>query len=119
MNSHIVTAGGCEECVVLKIELNQYVGRQIREFREHRLPLTQQGLADRLGVSRPSIANIERGRQQLTVSQLVAIAAVFGVPPCDFLPKQDESDSADGIADTLPPDVSPEIIRWLESSRSA
>lgn len=43
-----------------------------------RLRLTQAELAARLGASGPYVANIEAGRENLTVGQLAAIADVLG-----------------------------------------
>lgn len=43
--------------------------------------LTQQELADRIGLSRPSIANVETGRQQVLLGDLYEYAAALGVSP--------------------------------------
>lgn len=40
--------------------------------------LTQEALAEAAGMSRPSIANIERGRQDLPLTRAVALAGALG-----------------------------------------
>lgn len=42
--------------------------------------LTQQGLADRAGCSKQTVWRVETGKQDPTVSQLVAFARALGVP---------------------------------------
>lgn len=56
---------------------SQLAGMAVRSART-RLGLTQAELAARLGASGPYIANIEAGRENITVGQLAAIADVFG-----------------------------------------
>ncbi|MFQ5891076.1 MAG: helix-turn-helix transcriptional regulator [Gemmatimonadota bacterium] len=51
--------------------------------RRHRLQLdglTQQELADRVGVSRQTILSIERGRYNPSVGLALRLAETFGVP---------------------------------------
>lgn len=43
------------------------------------LGLTQQEIADRIGVSRASIANVERGRQKVLLHQVYALARVLAL----------------------------------------
>ena len=55
------------------------IGQRIRHIRLAR-DLAQQALADRAGVGRSTIANIETDRQQVQVPQLIGIARVLDVP---------------------------------------
>lgn len=48
--------------------------------------LTQVELAARIGLSRPSIANIESGRQAVLAHVLAAIAGALGVETAALLP---------------------------------
>lgn len=60
------------------IEVQQLLGVRIRE-RRRQLGLTQGALALRAGLSRPSIANLEAGRQNVGLRQLVSVAAALHV----------------------------------------
>jgi transcriptional regulator with XRE-family HTH domain len=48
--------------------------------------LSQQELADRVSLSRPSIVNIELGRQGISLDQLFVLAAALGVSAAELLP---------------------------------
>ena len=65
--------------------LNERVGQLIRHHRK-RLNLTQHQLAKRIGLSRPSIANIERGQQNILVHQLYDLASALHVSADALLP---------------------------------
>jgi len=55
------------------------LGRRLRRFRE-RAGFTQHGLADRSGVARTIIANLERGeRAGITLSNALRIADALGI----------------------------------------
>ena len=60
------------------------VGERVRSLRAGR-GLTQLSLAERSGISRPSIANVEAGRQNVSLRQLCALAAALGVAVEDIL----------------------------------
>jgi transcriptional regulator with XRE-family HTH domain len=55
------------------------VGRRIAELRRER-GLTQERLAERLGIAANALQRIELGMQNLTVRSLVRLANGFGVP---------------------------------------
>lgn len=48
--------------------------------------LTQEGLAKRVGLSRTSITNIEKGRQHINLHMLYMLSDSIGVRPSDLLP---------------------------------
>lgn len=48
--------------------------------------LTQEELAGHMGRSRASVANVEAGRQNLTLITLFRFADTLGIPPADLLP---------------------------------
>ncbi len=50
--------------------------------------LTQQGLADRLDICRATVANVESGRQNLTLVRLFAFAEGLGVPALSLVPTE-------------------------------
>jgi len=55
------------------------VQNQLRHYRRQHGELTQQQLADRVGVSRQTIVSIERGRYNPTVGLALALAHALGV----------------------------------------
>jgi len=54
--------------------------------RRRQLKMKQEGLAKRAGISRASLANIERGRQSVLVHVLYSIAKALEIPPSQLLP---------------------------------
>lgn len=70
---------------VLRDRLYKQIGSRIAAAREGKL--TQLELARRVGMSRPAIANIERGEQQIYVHQLMAFADALGLSIADLLPQ--------------------------------
>ena len=60
------------------------VGRRLAEERR-RLGLTQEALAEKLGVSAKYLQRIEAGRQNLTLGSLVTLARALGKKPLDLL----------------------------------
>jgi len=80
-----------EELIKIKSRLKELdnasrsvLGRNMVYWRKQR-GITQQELADRLGQSRPSLANIERGRNNTPVNTLLRICEVLNVTPNDLL----------------------------------
>lgn len=65
--------------------LYRTVGASIRH-RRRELDLTQAKLANRLGISRGTLANIETGRQNLLLHQLYRFAAALDMNVHDLLP---------------------------------
>lgn len=53
------------------------LGRRIAARRKARV-MTQAALAERIGISRAAIANIEAGRQTLTLGQIYDLAGALG-----------------------------------------
>lgn len=64
----------------------QELGQRIREARD-KCSLTQEALAVKLSLTRTSVTNIEKGRQQLLVHTLVQIARALQVEPETLLPE--------------------------------
>jgi len=59
------------------------IGYQISQKRRE-CGLTQAELARRAGLPQPNLSNIEKGRQDITVSTLIRIARTLGLPPANF-----------------------------------
>jgi transcriptional regulator with XRE-family HTH domain len=60
------------------------IGAQLRDLRDQR-GLTQQQVAKTIGLTRSSIANIERGTQHLPLHNWVAICQTLGADPADVI----------------------------------
>lgn len=56
------------------------IRNRIRELRAAHDEMTQQALADRVGVTRQTVNAIELGKYSPTLEMAFRIAAVFGVP---------------------------------------
>ncbi len=56
------------------------VRNHLRRFRRQIDDMTQQDLADQVGVTRQTIVSIERGRYDPSVGLALRIAEAFGVP---------------------------------------
>jgi putative transcriptional regulator len=56
------------------------IRNQIRTLRFHAAEMTQQALAERIGVTRQTVIAIEQGKYSPSLDVAFRIAAVFGVP---------------------------------------
>lgn len=86
------------------------LGRRIREAREEK-HLTQEALATRVSLTRTSVTNIEKGRQQLLVHTLVQISAALNVTPEVLLPPPPLQE-----LDELLKSESPSAQEWIRSA---
>jgi transcriptional regulator with XRE-family HTH domain len=67
----------------------QEFGELLKAARQLHRPLITQGkLAEALGISRPSIANIEKGRQPVQLHLVVKMAEILGVEVGSLIPQQ-------------------------------
>lgn len=70
----------------MKVEpVYRSIGATVRS-RRRQLEWSQEKLAQRLMISRATLANIETGRQRVLVHQLYAFAAALGMKPEQLLP---------------------------------
>lgn len=53
--------------------------------RRTQIDMSQEELADELGLSRVSVANIERGRQRVLLHQAVILSRLLGIPLDEFV----------------------------------
>lgn len=95
--------------------------RRIGSFiavRRNSLGMNQEVLAGRVGISRASLANIERGRQSILVHHLYAIAKELGLRPSDLLPPIDntQSDEALPLPSGLKPDQQRAVTRMFAAA---
>lgn len=70
--------------------LRSVLGAQLRELRRSR-GLTQEGLAEELGVTPRYLAGIERGERNLTLDSVDALAEQLQVPAITLLVQADHS----------------------------
>ena len=71
----------------------RYVGERIRAKRRER-GLSQEGLAAAVGLKRPSMSNIEKGRQNILLHTFHQIADCLNVEAADLLPEKPVASSA-------------------------
>jgi transcriptional regulator with XRE-family HTH domain len=86
------------------------LGARIRDERERR-NVSQELLADRVGLTRTSITNIEKGRQQVLLHTLLEIARALNLKPTRLLP-----DVSQLAQPNVPPNLSKNVSRWIERS---
>lgn len=96
------------------------IGRAIHQLRKQRHPrMSQDELAEVVGLSRASIANIERGHHRVQLHVLYDIANALEVQPHDLLPHSDRQDSPTKVPADLSKDLNPReriaIDRLLKS----
>lgn len=78
------------------------LGRELKRVRRDRR-LTQEDLADRVGLGRTSIVNIEKGEQRIYVHTLLDLARALQVSPAELLPQEPRAVAEiAGEVDTLP-----------------
>src|SRR5690348_12738906 len=81
----------------------RHVGARIAAVRDGERKLTQEALASLVSLSRTSIANIERGRQQLLLHHFFEISKALRVDPTELLPPgKDELVALDSLLARLP-----------------
>lgn len=86
--------------------LYRELGRAIHQLRTQRNPkMSQKALAGAVGISRASIANIERGHHRVQLHVLYDIATALDLEPHDLMPHPDRQDRPT----RLPEDVSKEL----------
>ena len=94
-------------------ETYEALGRAIRERRTAKR-MTQRELAENVGLSRASVANIERGRQSVLVDHLIRFAAALEVRPTDLLPSKPLPKER-----PVEDDLTPEAAAWIQSVRTS
>lgn len=83
------------------------VGARIAKARAGRM--TQDALASKTSLTRTSIINIEKGRQQILVHTLVDISQALQVPMTDLVPDMDD-------VEMLLRDKTRKGVAWVKSS---
>lgn len=87
------------------------LGERVLSARRH-MGISQQQLAERVGLTRTSITNLERGRQKIQIHTLYAIAEALGVGPETLLPA---SPAASGtVHEHLREPLHPDELDWVQ-----
>ena len=99
--------------------MNDSIGAKLRILRRERR-LTQEELADKIGIKRPTISNYEIGRRSPHLSELRRIAEFFGVG-LDYFGVAQKDDIVDLVArakivfesEDIPKDKKEEVYKEL------
>src|SRR5437773_7809680 len=88
------------------------LGARVRA-RRMALHLSQNQLAEQLGLQRTSITNLEKGVQRISAEALVQVARALQVSPVDLLPSADKADVSWPSSPPRP------VLTWIESAATA
>ncbi len=88
------------------------VGSKVRSARLA-AEISQEFLANKVGLTRSSVANLEAGRQRIALHLFVAIAHALNKDACELLPERPQSHRASIISD-----LQEELADSPESMRS-
>lgn len=85
------------------------------QLHRKRLPgMTQDRLANKVGLSRTSITNIEQGRQHVSLHQVYALAEALEVQPEVLLPSGGAVIGTAQAAAKLPPGLDKDLTGWVQ-----
>ena len=90
------------------------VGERIKDLRE-KMKLTQNGLAERAGISQSHLRRVELGQSGITVEHLRLICDVFNITLSDFFAYENVRDEASEIIATLTPMQQKRLLEFLKS----
>lgn len=66
--------------------IDKYISKQVRKYRLAK-NITQEELAEMLGLTRVSVVNMEKGKQSFTVKSLYLLCCIFKITPTDLFPE--------------------------------
>lgn len=86
-----------------------------REWRNHR-GLNQEELADLVGLTGPSISQLENGKQGFTDTTLIALADALNCRPGDLLMRNPlDTEAVWSIWDNIPPERRDQAVKVLKT----
>ena len=88
------------------------LGKRVSEIRNQK-DLSQENLAEWTGLTRASVANIEKGRQRIFVHQLFRFAQALNVEVTELLPTESE------VMDASVPAAERQYLDRLKASSSS
>ncbi|MDQ6477812.1 helix-turn-helix domain-containing protein [Dyadobacter sp. LHD-138] len=80
--------------------LNAYIAQQIRDKRKE-LGVTQDDIANALGLHRVSVVNMEMERQQIKAAHLFALAGIFQCQISDFFPDTEKMEISEELVEVV------------------
>jgi transcriptional regulator with XRE-family HTH domain len=86
---------------ILWMDIRYVFGENIRRFRMQ-AGLSQEALAELMGVDRAHISSMERGQQNVTLLTLWHAAQALGVKPVDLLSEDFASGDANNTVESSP-----------------
>lgn len=72
-------------------QINKLIGQKINQLRTSK-HISQQKLSDYLGVSRPTITQIEKGERYLTPEEILKLSEYFNISPNELISPKSKSD---------------------------
>lgn len=66
------------------MDIRQVFGKNIRRFRV-KAGLSQEAVAERMGVDRAHVSSMERGQQNVTLLTIWHLSQALGIKPADLL----------------------------------
>ncbi len=80
-----------KKSAVYAINLETRMGQKIRDLRQQ-YRMTQEGLAEELGVHPSYVGQLERGERQASLQTLQKLAHAFSLPPDELIREEEEQD---------------------------
>ena len=68
-----------------EVSFNKYIAIRVNKLREDK-GLTQEDFGKQIGLSRTSVINIEKGKQQMTLKNLYLICNFFDIKSTNIMP---------------------------------
>lgn len=116
-----MTAGAREKD---RNEKNEGLGLRLREAREY-LGLSQEAVADFVGIGRASVSAIESGKRRVTAVELNDFSRLFGVAPSELLGEGPPAGSGNATMNalfrttrSLAPDDQDQVLKFAKFLQS-
>lgn len=99
--------------------LADWIGNKITIYRKVK-KMTQEELGLHIGLSRASIVNIEKGKQNASIDVIWKIATALKITPDKLLPLQNEhitvqtNSTEKDLREQLSSDDADEILKWID-----
>jgi len=98
-------------------EFYKHLGARIRHVRTNVRDISQAEFASRVALSRPSIVNIEKGRQHVSSYQLVLFAIALGISPIQLLEEEKIEENSELSLDSNDELVPDHLQNWYKNAQ--